>query len=213
MLVVFLSGWFQNCCLMAEKKLCLTHYYHGKNYLGVEMALGRSCQLSSERDHCTDVYFLWGQCHHQSGGHDMLHPQISAACGKQRCLLWRVLSQKISPQSSLEGAVPQAGVTRAVGCWLWPPSLALRSSFRPSLWLSLCPGSHTWNVYVGAAGRKRGWCSPAHKKRIHEVQTANENGCCPRALATSTHPSFLNAWLWFGASPECPRFGYFSPRG
>lgn len=38
--------------------------------------LGRSCQLSSEQDHCTGVCFLWGQCHHQSGGHDTLHPEI-----------------------------------------------------------------------------------------------------------------------------------------
>lgn len=190
MLVVFLSGWFQNCFLMGGKKLWPTHYFHGKNCPDVEMALGRSCQLSVEQDHCTGVYFLWGRCHHQNGGHDRLHPQTFAVHGMKRCLLWRVLSQKIEPQSSLEGAVLQAEVPRAASCWLWPPSLGLRSSFRPSLWFSLCHASHTWNAYVDAAGRRKGWCSPARKKRIHEVQTASGNGCCPCARAASTPPLF-----------------------
>lgn len=37
--------------------------------------LGRNCQLSSEQGHCTGADFLWGRHHHQSEGHDMLHPE------------------------------------------------------------------------------------------------------------------------------------------
>ena len=43
--------------------------------------LGRSCQLFSEQDHYTGVYFPWGRRHHQSGGHDTLHPETK---GKQQ---------------------------------------------------------------------------------------------------------------------------------
>lgn len=43
--------------------------------------LGRSCQLFLEQDHYTGVYFPWGRCHHQSGGHDTLHPETK---GKQQ---------------------------------------------------------------------------------------------------------------------------------
>lgn len=43
---------------------------------GAGAYLGRSCQLSSELDHCIDVYFLWGRCYRLSEGHDTLHPEI-----------------------------------------------------------------------------------------------------------------------------------------
>lgn len=137
------------------------------------------------------------------------------SCNRENCrlTLFTPAPPSHSEPTDKVMALSIPGVIRAAGCWLWLPSLALRSSFRPSLWLSLCPGSHTWNVYVDAVGRRRGWCSPVHKKRIHEVQTTNENGCRPRGLVASIRPSFWNAWLWFGVSPECPHFGYFSPRG
>lgn len=212
-LVVFLNDWFQNCSRMAEKKLGLTHYFHGKNCLVVEMALYKSYQLSLGQDHCTDVDFLWELSHHQSVGHDIVHPQTSGECGTKRRLHGRHLLQKVLPQSSLEGAVLQAGVIRVAGCLLWPPSLALYSSFRQGLWLSLCPGSHTWNVYEDAAERRRGWCSLAHKKRIHEAWSASGNGCCLCAQAALTLLLFLSVWSWFGGSPEYPHSGYFSQKG
>lgn len=179
----------------------------------MEMALGRNCQLVLEQDRCTGVYFLWRGCHHQSGGRDTLHPQTSAVSGMKRRLLLKTLFQKIETQSSQEESVLQPERTGAVGCWLGPPSPALHSSFHPSLWLSLCPGSHTWNVCVAAAGRKRDWCSPAHRKRTRAGPTVSGHGCLPGARAASAPPWSWSAGLCFGGSRGCLHCGWFSPRG
>jgi hypothetical protein len=59
-------AWAEDICSREESRTLVNS---GVAYLC------KSYQLSLGQDHCTDVCFLWGLCHHQSVGHDILHPE------------------------------------------------------------------------------------------------------------------------------------------